>query len=81
MKPLIIIIELLLLAAECMGAERGKPFVPPKQVPELRLVVDTAPVGSAAACPMDASVLVQVMDEAMFSVEAGRAFNLKMASP
>lgn len=66
MKPLIIVVEILLLAAECVSAERGKPFVPPVTVPEpeLRLVVESAPVGSPAACPQDASVLIQVIDGA-----------------
>jgi len=55
---------LLFCVAFAHSAEPGKPFVPPKETPELRLVVDAPlpPSSSPANCPLDGTVLIDVDD-------------------
>lgn len=53
------------LAANCLAAEKGKPFVPPPALvpePTIEIVVDSLPVSASAACPMDASVIVDATE-------------------
>lgn len=62
-----IVYLLLALSNVVYGAERGKPFVPPPSLiaepePTIRIVVDQVPVSKSAARPIDASVLIDVID-------------------